>query len=82
MIDVISFHVNFSPPSFLLVSFRIVRSYLLHYGYQGTLNSFDVESEISSLHNPTAQENGISEQEEAYALNRRKTMRQVIGGKI
>ncbi|ONK55686.1 uncharacterized protein A4U43_UnF160 [Asparagus officinalis] len=63
------------PPN---VSHWIVRSYLLHYGYQDTLSSFDAESENSSLRNPTAQENGISEQEDAYALNHRKNLRQLI----
>lgn len=38
-----------------------------------------MESESPSLHNLTAQENGISDQEDAYALNHRKILRQVIG---
>ncbi|KAG0500948.1 hypothetical protein HPP92_001020 [Vanilla planifolia] len=63
------------PPN---VSHWIVRSYLLHYGYQDTLNSFDVESGIMSPHIPASQENGYHEQGDAYALNNRRTLRQLI----
>lgn len=60
------------------VSHWIVRSYLLHYGYQDTVNSFDVESGIMSPHIPTPQENGFHEQGDAYALSNRKILRQFI----
>lgn len=63
------------PPN---VSHWIVRSYLLHYGYQDTVNSFDVESGIMSPHIPTPQENGFSEHGDAYALSNRKVLRQLI----
>lgn len=57
---------------------EIVRSYLLHYGYQDTVNSFDVESGIMSPHIPTPQENGFREQGDAFALSNRKILRQFI----
>ncbi|KAG5001100.1 hypothetical protein JHK87_022172 [Glycine soja] len=58
--------------------FRIVRSYLLHYGYEDTLNSFDVASKSTVPPIYIAQESGIDEQEITYALNHRKTLRQLI----
>ncbi|KOM51338.1 hypothetical protein LR48_Vigan08g216500 [Vigna angularis] len=57
---------------------RIVRSYLLHYGYEDTLNSFDVASKSTVPPIHIAQESGIDEQEITYALNHRKTLRQLI----
>ncbi|PKA65066.1 E3 ubiquitin-protein ligase RKP [Apostasia shenzhenica] len=60
------------------VSHWVVRSYLLHYGYQDTVNSFDVENGIMSPYIPTVQENGFSEQGDAYALCNRKILRQLI----
>ncbi|KHM98837.1 ran-binding protein M homolog isoform X1 [Glycine soja] len=57
---------------------RIVRSYLLHYGYEDTLNSFDVASKSTVPPIYIAQESGIDEQEITYALNHRKTLRQLI----
>ncbi|KAF3337771.1 ran-binding protein 10-like isoform X2 [Carex littledalei] len=53
---------------------RIVRSYLLHYGYQDTLESFENASEVNSS---SAQVNGFGGQLE-YALNHRKVLRQFI----
>ncbi|KAL9295990.1 hypothetical protein ACSQ67_021886 [Phaseolus vulgaris] len=61
------------PPN---VSYGIVRSYLLHYGYEDTLNSFDVASKSTVPPIYIAQESGIDEQEITYALNHRKTLRQ------
>ncbi|KAJ6841326.1 ran-binding protein 10-like [Iris pallida] len=57
------------PPN---VSHWIIRSYLLHYGYQDTLKSLDIESEIPSP--PTSS----VDQGDAYALNQRKILRQLI----
>lgn len=62
----------------LLVSLtRIVRSYLLHYGYEETLNSFDMASKTTVPPVYIAQENGFDEQDILYALNERKTLRKV-----
>ncbi|XP_061362836.1 ran-binding protein M homolog isoform X2 [Gastrolobium bilobum] len=60
------------------ISYGIVRSYLLHYGYEDTLNSFDVASRSTVPPIYIAQENGIDEEEITYALNHRKTLRQLI----
>ncbi|PQP98861.1 ran-binding protein 10 [Prunus yedoensis var. nudiflora] len=60
------------------VSHGIVRSYLLHYGYEDTLDSFDLASKtiVPPVH--IAQENGFDEQDVVFALNERKTLRQLI----
>ncbi|KAI4332306.1 hypothetical protein L6164_017228 [Bauhinia variegata] len=63
------------PPN---LSYGIVRSYLLHYGYEETLNSFDVASRSTVPPICIAQENGNAGQEITYALNQRKTLRQLI----
>ncbi|KAM2027738.1 hypothetical protein ACFX1T_019988 [Malus domestica] len=60
------------------VSHGIVRSYLLHYGYEDTLNSFDVASKSTVPPVHIAQENGFDEQDIVFALNERKTLRQLI----
>ncbi|KDP42396.1 hypothetical protein JCGZ_02453 [Jatropha curcas] len=65
------------PPN---VSYGLVRSYLLHYGYEETLNSFDLASKSTVPPIYIAQENGSSEQDMiyTYALNQRRTLRQLI----
>lgn len=60
------------------VSYGIVRSYLLHYGYEDTLNSFDMASKSTVPPISIAQENGFNEQDTMYALSQRKTLRQLI----
>ncbi|MBA0775639.1 hypothetical protein Gotri_010757 [Gossypium trilobum] len=57
---------------------QLVRSYLLHYGYEDTLNSFDLASKSTIPPICIAQENGFDEQDVVYALNQRKTIRQLI----
>jgi hypothetical protein len=56
---------------------RLVRSYLLHNGYEETLNAFDVASRSTIPPIYIAQENGSGEQDMAYALAQRKALRQV-----
>lgn len=63
------------PPN---VSYGIVRSYLLHYGYEDTLNSFDMASKTTVPPVYMAQENGFNEQDIVYALNQRKILRRLI----
>eukprot|EP00258_Populus_trichocarpa_P031277 XP_024447296.1 ran-binding protein M homolog isoform X2 [Populus trichocarpa] len=63
------------PPN---ISYGLVRSYLLHYGYEETLNAFDVASQSTIPPICIAQENGSGEQDIAYALTHRKTLRQLI----
>ncbi|KAF6139388.1 hypothetical protein GIB67_026230 [Kingdonia uniflora] len=60
------------------VSHWIVRSYLQHFGYQDTLNSFDMTSKSTLPPIPVAQENGFDGHGEMYALSQRKTLRQLI----
>lgn len=60
------------------VSHGIVRSYLLHYGCEDTLKLFDMAGKSSLPPISLAQENGFDEQDNMYALNRRKTLRQLI----
>ncbi|KAK4284959.1 hypothetical protein QN277_001719 [Acacia crassicarpa] len=60
------------------VSYGIVRSYLLHYGYEDTLNSFDMASRSTVPPVYIPQENGVDGQEITYALSHRKTLRQLI----
>ncbi|XP_051216916.1 ran-binding protein M homolog [Lolium perenne] len=57
------------------ISHWIVRSYLLHYGYQDTLNSFDMASETDP---PANHQNGYGEPPEIYGLSHRKLLRQLI----
>ncbi|XP_028800220.1 ran-binding protein M homolog isoform X2 [Neltuma alba] len=60
------------------VSYGIVRSYLLHYGYEDTLNSFDVAGRSTVPPVNIARENGVDGQDITYALSHRKTLRQLI----
>ncbi|KAJ4702617.1 SPla/RYanodine receptor (SPRY) domain-containing protein [Melia azedarach] len=63
------------PPN---ASYGLVRSYLLHYGYEDTLNSFELAGKSTVPPIFIAQENGFDEQDIVYALNQRKTLRQLI----
>ncbi|KAK8692079.1 hypothetical protein V6N13_075559 [Hibiscus sabdariffa] len=63
------------PPN---ISYGIIRAYLLHYGYEDTLNSFDLASKSTIPPICIAQENGFDDQDIMYALNQRKTIRQLI----
>lgn len=54
-----------------------MRSYLLHYGYQDTLDSFDMASENTFPPIPMAKDNALNEQGDIYALQHRKILRQV-----
>jgi len=56
------------------ISHVIVRSYLLHYGYQDTLNSFDLANATDP---PGSRQNGHREPPETYGLSHRKLLRQV-----
>ncbi|KAJ6383692.1 hypothetical protein OIU78_027061 [Salix suchowensis] len=61
-----------------IVSYELVRSYLLHNGYEETLKAFDVASKNTIPSISIAQENGFGEQHIAYALAQRKAVRQLI----
>ncbi|XP_057469641.1 ran-binding protein M homolog [Actinidia eriantha] len=58
------------------VSHGIVRSYLLHYGYEDTVKFLNMASKNSLPPISLAQENDCSEQDIMYALNRRKALRE------
>ncbi|CAN0928177.1 Ran-binding protein M homolog [Linum grandiflorum] len=60
------------------VSHGLVRSYLLHYGYQETLNSFELACKSTVPPILMSQENGYDSQDILYALNQRKELRQLI----
>ncbi|KAL3513373.1 hypothetical protein ACH5RR_026090 [Cinchona calisaya] len=59
-------------------SYGIIRSYLQHYGYEETLKQFDMASRSTVPPISLGQENGSRETEIAYAMNQRKTLRQLI----
>lgn len=63
------------PPN---MSYGLVRSYLLHYGYEDTLNAFDLATKSTVPPIYIAQENGVDEHDISYALNHRKILRQLI----
>ncbi|PPR94936.1 hypothetical protein GOBAR_AA25732 [Gossypium barbadense] len=77
-IEKISLPPNISYGSVTALNLRLVRSYLLHYGYEDTLNSFDLASKSTIPPVYIAQENGFDEQDIGYALNQRKILRQLI----
>lgn len=60
------------------ISYGIVRHYLLHYGYEETLNSFDLANKCTVPPINTALENGSNEDGYAYALSQRRVLRQLI----
>ncbi|XP_044475760.1 ran-binding protein M homolog isoform X1 [Mangifera indica] len=60
------------------ISYGLVRSYLLHYGYEDTFHSFDLAGKSTVPPVFITQENGVDEQDIAYALNQRKILRQLI----
>lgn len=62
---------------------RIVRSYLLHYGYEETLQLFDNASGSSVPPISLTQENGFNEHDKIFGLTDRRILRQLIrNGKI
>ncbi|KAG9136734.1 hypothetical protein Leryth_004501 [Lithospermum erythrorhizon] len=59
-------------------SYEIVRSYLQHYGYEETLASFELATKNSVPPISLVNENNMNEEEDVYALNQRRTLRQLI----
>ncbi|CAN1235526.1 Ran-binding protein M homolog [Linum perenne] len=57
---------------------ELVRSYLLHYGYKETLNSFDLACKNTVPPILISEENGYDSQDIVYALNQRRELRQLI----
>ncbi|KAL1196063.1 Ran-binding protein M [Cardamine amara subsp. amara] len=62
------------PPN---MSHKLVKDYLLHYGYEETLHAFDLATNSTIPPIPIARENGA--QDTLYALHERKIIRQLIG---
>ncbi|XP_010543632.1 PREDICTED: ran-binding protein 10 [Tarenaya hassleriana] len=60
------------------MSYGLIRSYLLHYGYEDTLNAFDLATKSTVPPIYLAQENGVDEHDVSYSLNDRKILRQLI----
>ncbi|KAJ8760650.1 hypothetical protein K2173_015317 [Erythroxylum novogranatense] len=60
------------------ISYGLVRSYLLHYGYEETLKSFDLAGKTTVPPIHLAQENQSDEQDIQYAINQRRTLRELI----
>lgn len=56
---------------------RIVRSYLQHYGYEETLKLLDIAGQSTVPPISVVPENGVIEEDSMYALNQRRTLRQV-----
>ncbi|KAK4490053.1 hypothetical protein RD792_000707 [Penstemon davidsonii] len=59
-------------------SHGIVRSYLQHYGYEETLNLFDIAGQSTIPPISLVPENGSKEEDVMYALNQRNILRQLI----
>ncbi|KAL1202337.1 Ran-binding protein M [Cardamine amara subsp. amara] len=60
------------------IGYGLVKTYLLHYGYEETLNAFNLatKSTVPPIH--IDQENAIDEDYSSYALKHRKTFRQLV----
>ncbi|KAF8116427.1 hypothetical protein N665_0018s0037 [Sinapis alba] len=63
------------PPN---IGYALVRTYLLHYGYEETLNAFNVATETTIPPIHIAQENAIDEDDSSYALHKRKSIRKLV----
>ncbi|KAH6759355.1 SPla/RYanodine receptor domain-containing protein [Perilla frutescens var. frutescens] len=64
-------------------SYGIVRSYLQHYGYEETLKLLDIAGKSTVPPISLVSENGVIEEDNMYALNQRRALRQLIkSGKI
>ncbi|KAK4483880.1 hypothetical protein RD792_011089 [Penstemon davidsonii] len=59
-------------------SYGIVRSYLQHYGYEETLNMLDAAGESNIPPISAVPEIGSNDEDSMYALNQRRTLRQLI----
>ncbi|CAM8989204.1 unnamed protein product [Rhodiola kirilowii] len=60
------------------ISYSIVRSYLVHYGYEDTLKAYDSATNISETHANASSENGIAKHDDMYQLSQRRIIREII----
>uniref|UniRef100_A0A7N0RIL8 LisH domain-containing protein n=1 Tax=Kalanchoe fedtschenkoi TaxID=63787 RepID=A0A7N0RIL8_KALFE len=56
----------------------IVRSYLVHYGYEDTLRAFDTVHNTSDVLTDASNENGITKHDDIYQLRQRRALREII----
>ncbi|AEE31798.1 SPla/RYanodine receptor (SPRY) domain-containing protein [Arabidopsis thaliana] len=63
------------PPN---IGYGLVKTYLLHYGYEETLDAFNLATKntVPPIH--IDQENAIDEDDSSYALKQRKNLRQLV----
>uniref|UniRef100_A0A7N0RDZ8 Uncharacterized protein n=1 Tax=Kalanchoe fedtschenkoi TaxID=63787 RepID=A0A7N0RDZ8_KALFE len=60
------------------ISYSIVRSYLVHYGYEDTLRAFDTVHNTSDMRTDASNENGITKHDDIYQLRQRRALREII----
>lgn len=58
---------------------RLVKNYLLHFGYEETFHAFNLATKSTVPPNYVPQEDGTDVKDTTYALNERKILRQLIG---
>uniref|UniRef100_A0A1J3CZW9 Ran-binding protein 10 n=1 Tax=Noccaea caerulescens TaxID=107243 RepID=A0A1J3CZW9_NOCCA len=63
------------PPT---IGYGLVKTYLIHYGYEETLDAFDLATKTTVPPIHIDQENAIDENDSSYALHQRKTLRQLV----
>ncbi|WZZ41149.1 hypothetical protein YC2023_037408 [Brassica napus] len=71
--------MNFPKASLFFLVIRLVKNYLLHFGYEETFQAFNLATKSTVPPIYFAQEDGVEVQDTAYALNERKILRQLIG---
>lgn len=59
---------------------RLVKTYLLHYGYEETLDAFNLATKTTVPPIVIAQDNAMDEDDSSYDLHQRKTLRKVLNG--
>lgn len=70
--------MNFPKASLFFLVIRLVKNYLLHFGYEETFQAFNLATKSTVPPIYFAQEDGVEVQDTAYALNERKILRQVL----
>ncbi|XP_010478942.1 PREDICTED: ran-binding protein 10 [Camelina sativa] len=63
------------PPN---IGYGLVKTYLLHYGYEETLDAFNLATKTTVPPINIDQGNAIDEDDSSYALKQRKTLRQLV----
>ncbi|KAG2320449.1 hypothetical protein Bca4012_056510 [Brassica carinata] len=63
------------PPN---IGYELVKTYLLHYGYEETLDAFNLATETTVPPIVIAQENVMDEDDSSYDLHQRNTLRKLV----